>query len=112
GSLQVSAILEFDKRATPPWLLYGPPLAAFFGLSIWLQPDDPLPRIDAVASLGWWLLAFHALTIYASFAFVLVHKLRARELANTDPLTGTYNRRMFDEIAGRELSRARREGAS
>ena len=108
GALQVSAVLKFHKRAAPSWLLYGPPLAAFFGLSIWLQPDDPLPRIDTLAALGWWLVGFHALTVYASFTFLLAHVLRAQGLADTDPLTGAYNRRTFGELAERELSRARR----
>ena len=112
GSLQASAVLKFGNRTPPDWLLYGPPVAAFFGLSIWLQPDEPLPRIDSVAALAWWLLAFHALTVYASFAFLLVHKLRAQGLADTDPLTGAYNRRMFGELAERELSRARRDRTS
>ena len=34
------------------------------------------------------------------------------ELATTDPLTGLANRRQFEELAGRELARARREGES
>src|SRR5687768_17485081 len=56
GSLQASAVLRFGKRTSPDWLLYGPPLAAFFSLSIWLQPDRPLPRIDSADALAWWLL--------------------------------------------------------
>ena len=33
-------------------------------------------------------------------------------MARTDPLTGLYNRLGFDELATRELSRARRNGAA
>ncbi len=45
---------------------------------------------------------------------ILVHHMeqRAEDLrrsANTDPLTGLFNRRMFGEVAGLELARAERE---
>lgn len=57
-------------------------------------------------------LAACASLIAASFAFLLLHKARsdaeAQRLATTDPLTGAYNRRTFQDIAEREMSRARR----
>ncbi len=60
------------------------------------------------------LLAAAAADLLASFAFLAMHKARgdaeALRLATMDPLTGTYNRRTFQEIAARELSRARRFG--
>jgi diguanylate cyclase (GGDEF)-like protein len=52
--------------------------------------------------------------IASSFSFLLLQKDRADaqavRLATLDPLTGAYNRRMFHEIAEREMSRARRGG--
>jgi diguanylate cyclase (GGDEF)-like protein len=36
------------------------------------------------------------------------HKMHLFDLANKDPLMGTYNRRFFDESIGREVERARR----
>ena len=81
---------------------------AHFCFEYLVPVEDLLPLFESVAARGWSLLAFHALAVYASFAFVLMHKVRARVLATTDPLTGAYNRRMFEELAERELSRARR----
>lgn len=42
-SLQVSAILEFHRRRTPAWLLYGPAVAAFVLCVVYLRhPRVPL----------------------------------------------------------------------
>ena len=63
-------------------------------------------------SAGFVVIATAALV--SSFAFLLMHKERADaqalRLATLDPLTGAYNRRTFNEIAEREMSRARRAG--
>ena len=52
--------------------------------------------------------------LYGFVGVVLAVERRAirtiAELATTDPLTGLANRRQFDELAERELARARREG--
>jgi diguanylate cyclase (GGDEF)-like protein len=52
--------------------------------------------------------------LVSSFGFVLLHKERAdaeaQRLATMDPLTGAYNRLTFQEIAERELARAKRAG--
>lgn len=57
-------------------------------------------------------IAAYAVVLAGSCGFLLMHKERsdnaAARLATIDPLTGAYNRRTFHEIAGRELSRARR----
>lgn len=51
--------------------------------------------------------------LYGFVGVVLAVERRAirtiAQLATTDPLTGLANRRQFDELAGRELARARRE---
>jgi diguanylate cyclase (GGDEF)-like protein len=59
-------------------------------------------------------IAACAAALVSSFGFLLMHKERADaealRLATMDPLTATYNRRTFHEIAERELARARRAG--
>ena len=171
-SLQMSALLEFHKRPTPRWLLYGPVIIAFLvffiylpeprarlsvsglvfgvaqfvtgaallhyriaaehrtrwllagsfflmsggllwlGFTAWFEPEAILPTSGASDAPGPALLAFYAVTIASSFAFILMHKERSDretyELATTDSLTGVYNRRTFKELAEPQLSRSRR----
>ncbi len=108
-SLQVSAVLAFYQRPVSQWLRYGLPIAAFLSFAVWLDVEAVV-ALGTSEAFGAWLLALHAVTIVGSFAFLLMHKMRARELATKDPLTGVYNRRMFKELAESELSRARRSG--
>ena len=88
--------------------------AALFWLAFtaWFEPEALLPTFGAHGGLGTSLLAFYAVTIASSFAFLLMHKERAdretHELATTDSLTGVYNRRTFKELSDPLLSRARR----
>jgi diguanylate cyclase (GGDEF)-like protein len=171
-SLQLSALLEFHRRPTPRWLLYGPVTVAFLvffiyvsdtrerlafgglffgvaqlatgaallhyriaaehrtrwllagsffllasgliwlGFTVWFEPEAILPTSGTSATPGPALLAFYAVTIGSSFAFLLMHKERSDretyELATTDSLTGVYNRRTFKELAEPQLSRSRR----
>jgi len=55
-----------------------------------------------------------SLEILASFASVAIHNARThtamKHQANTDSLTGLFNRRCFESIIGRELMRAERHG--
>ena len=76
---------------------------------------DPLLAFVAptpTQSAGFVVAATAALA--STVAFLLMHKERADaqalRLATLDPLTGAYNRRTFNEIAEREMSRARRAG--
>jgi diguanylate cyclase (GGDEF)-like protein len=171
-SLQLSALLEFHRRPTPRWLLYGPVTIAFLvffiyvtdtrerlafgglffgvaqlvtgaallhyriaaehrtrwllagsffllasgllwlGFTVWFEPEAILPTSGTSATPGPALLAFYAVTIGSSFAFLLMHKERSDretyELATIDSLTGVYNRRTFKELAEPQLSRSRR----
>ena len=171
-SLQMNALLEFHKRPTPRWLIYGPVIIAFLvffiyireprarlalsglafgiaqlvtgvallhyrvaaeqrtrwllassffvmsggllwlGFTAWFEPETILPTSGTSPAPGPALLAFYAVTIASSFAFLLMHKERADretyELATTDSLTGVYNRRTFQELAEPQLSRSRR----
>jgi diguanylate cyclase (GGDEF)-like protein len=79
--------------------IYANPLEAFVAPTVW-------------QSVGWLVAATAA--IASTFAFLLLHKeradARALRLATTDPLTGASNRRTFQEVAEREMSRARRAG--
>jgi diguanylate cyclase (GGDEF)-like protein len=64
----------------------------------------------------WWALATIALAVIAAGGAGLVIVMmrtshRQSTLARTDPLTGLYNRLGFDELAIRELSRARRNAS-
>ena len=99
------------------WLLAG----SFFlmaggllwlGFTAWFEPETILPTSGTSPAPGPALLAFYAVTIGSSFAFLLMHKERADretyELATTDSLTGVYNRRTFSELAEPQLSRSRR----
>ncbi len=64
----------------------------------------------AIVALGMHLLIFEDTTQELRLANKRLEVAREelRDLALTDPLTGAYNRRFFDEIIGRELERHRR----
>lgn len=77
--------------------------------------NDPLqPFIHPTGFQSLTFLALYAVALVGTFGFMALHKDRAdaeaSRLATMDPLTGTYNRRTFREIAERELSRAKRAG--
>jgi diguanylate cyclase (GGDEF)-like protein len=59
-------------------------------------------------------LTAYAVILVTSFGFLLLHRERsesiAQRLALTDPLTGTFNRRTFLDLADKEISRSRRAG--
>jgi diguanylate cyclase (GGDEF)-like protein len=64
----------------------------------------------AIVTLGMHLLIFEDTTRELRLSNTRLEAAREqlRQLALTDPLTGAYNRRFFDEIIGRELERHRR----
>lgn len=114
-----AALLHFRITAEQRtrWLLAG----SFFllgtgllwlGFTAWFEPEALLPTSGLSTTPGPALLAFYAVTICSSFAFLLMHKERADretyELATTDSLTTVYNRRTFKELAEPQLSRSRR----
>lgn len=82
------------------------------GFTAWFEPETILPIYGESPARGATLFAFYAVTLASSFAFLLMHKEQADreayERASTDPLTGVYNRRTFEELADAQLSRARR----
>jgi diguanylate cyclase (GGDEF)-like protein len=82
-------------------------LAVWLGTELWPAQDRPEPSVlcwTSVTRLGIFLVA----------CCVLSRLRRAldeeRELARTDPVTGTANARSFMESLGRELERSRRNG--
>ncbi|MGZ8201649.1 MAG: diguanylate cyclase [Burkholderiales bacterium] len=120
--LTAAAILHYQVAAAPRTrvVLSG----SFFlmsaglmllGFTAWFEPEAILPTFGQSPVPGPSLFAFYAVTIGSSFAFLLMHKEKAdREtykLATTDPLTGVYNRRTFQELAEPQLSRCRRARA-
>ncbi len=72
-----------------------------------LYVDDFTPRTFPPSSM-------QSLEILASFASVAIHNARmhaeVKQQANTDSLTGLFNRRCFENILSRELLRAERHG--
>ena len=76
------------------------------------NPLQPLTQPTGAQSLSF--LVLYAVALVGTFGFMALHRDRsdaeASRLATMDPLTGTYNRRTFLEIAERELARARRAG--
>jgi diguanylate cyclase (GGDEF)-like protein len=98
-------------------------LAALGGLNIWTaaavsQPDGTAANpvliamtvVFLVGALGQQLMAFEDMTYELRLTNTRLEKAQAelREMVITDPLTGTRNRRFFEEIIGRELHRHRR----
>lgn len=74
-SLQMSALLEFHKRPTPRWLLYGPVMIAFLSFFIYLRE----PREQLIMSgLSFGLLQF--ITAAALLHFRLAAEQRTRWL--------------------------------
>jgi diguanylate cyclase (GGDEF)-like protein len=90
--------------------------AAFYarGISAVISADPMLAFTAPGGFASATFIAAGAAALVSSFGFVLLHKERADaealRLATMDPLTATYNRRTFHEIAERELARARRAG--
>ena len=98
-------------------------LTILAGLNIWTatvvsQPDGTaatpaivgMTVVFLVGALGQQLMAFEDMTHELRLTNTRLEKAQSelRELVITDPLTGTRNRRFFDEIIDRELQRHRR----
>jgi len=49
-------------------------------------------------------------TALKDLASMVVRELELRKVALTDPLTGAFNRRMFEKLGAKEMSRANRQG--
>jgi diguanylate cyclase (GGDEF)-like protein len=84
------------------------------GTSAAIASDPMLAFASPAGFAAATFIAACAAALVSSFGFLLLHKERAEaealRLATMDPLTATYNRRTFHEIAERELARARRAG--
>ena len=97
-------------------------LLVLAGLNVWTaaavsRPDGtaamPLVGMSVVflvGALGQQLMAFEDMTyeLRQTNSHLETAQGNLRELVITDPLTGTRNRRFFDEVIGRELQRHRR----
>jgi diguanylate cyclase (GGDEF)-like protein len=104
--------------------IVGGALLAIAGLNIWMgaaigTPDGSgsvtpalvgMSVVFLVGALGQQLMAFEDMTyeLQQTNRRLETAQNELRQLVITDPLTGTRNRRFFDEIIGRELQRHRR----
>ena len=114
---QLRLVLSTQTR----WIMIGGFIAGAFSfyaraIAAWLSPEMIsgllAPSLFQSVIFIW---AFAAIVV-TSFGFLLMHTERAEaqsnRLAITDPLTGTLNRRIFVELAERELAICRLENAS
>ena len=103
--------------------IVGAALLALAGVNLWMaagvsQPDSKAltPALVAmtvvflVAALGMQLMTFEDMTYELRRTNRRLESARndLRQLVITDALTGTRNRRFFDEVIGREMQRHRR----
>ena len=116
-ALQVHAPLAGRGRARAVLVAtFSVGAVAFYarGVSAILVADPLQSFMQPNAFQSALFVAACAAALASSFGFMLLHKERAEgeavRMATMDPLTGTYNRRTFHEIAEREISRARRAG--
>jgi diguanylate cyclase (GGDEF)-like protein len=104
-------------------MIVGGALLAIAGLNIWMgatiggAPDRSLTRVLMAMSLvflvggmGQQLMAFEDMTyeLQQTNRRLETAQNELRQLVVTDPLTGTRNRRFFEEVIPRELQRHRR----
>jgi diguanylate cyclase (GGDEF)-like protein len=97
-------------------------LLVLAGLNVWTatalsRPEGPaapalvgMTVVFLVGALGQQLMAFEDMTYELRLTNTRLEHAQGelREMVITDPLTGTRNRRFFDEVIGRELQRHRR----
>ena len=101
-------------------MIVGSALLAIAGLNVWIATGEvSAPNIPAlismsivflVAALGQQLMAFEDMTyeLQQTNRRLEAAQGELRQLVITDALTGTRNRRFFDEVIGRELQRHKR----
>lgn len=100
-----------DPRFQAHPLVVGPPYMRFYaGVPLRVEDDKVVGTLCLIDQVSRQLnqQQFDAL---ASLARMVEHELALRRIAYTDPLTGVYNRRLFFDMAEREIARARRSGA-
>jgi diguanylate cyclase (GGDEF)-like protein len=98
-------------------------LLVLAGMNVWtatspIRPDGTaatpaligMTVVFLVGALGQQLMAFEDMTyeLRRTNSRLETAQAELREMVITDPLTGTPNRRFFDEVIGRELQRHRR----
>ncbi len=113
--------LHDGAKQSARWLMMGGFMlgaAALFARTL-LAIVEPADAVQPLAPGIFQALSFfagHAVLLTTSVGFLVLHKDRAEEsaqrLAVTDPLTGTFNRRTFLDLAEKEISRSRRAGSA
>lgn len=107
-----------DKQSAR-WLIAGGYLMTAIALyvraiALLLNPTsyNNLFAPDILLNVGYFV--GNSVILMTSVGFLVLHKDRAEQyaqrLAMTDPLTGTFNRRIFLELAEKEVARSRRSG--
>ena len=99
--------------------LVGAILIAFAGLNAWIATESAIPAGQSLmvilvmfllAALGMQLMTFEDMTFELRRTNRRLESAQSdlRQAVITDVLTGTRNRRFFDEVIGREMQRHRR----
>ncbi|HEX9389701.1 MAG TPA: GGDEF domain-containing protein [Usitatibacteraceae bacterium] len=113
--------LHDGVKQSARWLMMGGFLlgaVALFArtLSAIIEPPDASGLLAPGLFQALSFFAGHTVLLTTSVGFLVLHKDRAEELAQrlavTDPLTGTFNRRTFLELAEKEIARSRRAGSA
>lgn len=110
--LVVQLAVEVARMGLLHW---GPPIGIDRSYGIGVRSLDPLLAILPIyvlvfLAIGRALIANHTAEIEAAYAAVQESSVALERLATTDPLTGVFNRRHFEEVATTEIARARRYG--
>jgi len=120
GTAAVAHLLLFRYARLLGAMIVGGALLTIAGLNIWIAtgtvtaPNAPalisMSIVFLIAALGQQLMAFEDMTYELQQTNRRLEAAQAelRHLVITDALTGTRNRRFFDEIIGRELQRHKR----
>lgn len=96
-------------------LLEGAPIgiARHYGIGVWsLEPLLALLPVYVLVflAIGRALIAIHTAEIESAYEALSKSSAALERLAITDPLTGMFNRRHFEQVVATETARARRYG--
>jgi diguanylate cyclase (GGDEF)-like protein len=119
ASAGVAHLLLARERRLLGAVLVGAILIAFAGLNAWIATLSSIPSGQSLmiilvmfllAALGMQLMTFEDMTLELRLTNRRLEAVQSdlRQAVITDVLTGTRNRRFFDEVIGREMQRHKR----